>query len=822
MTAANFNYYYKADITTKWMDGDTEQTYAYSFINKPILDSIDEYGVTIWPILNSIGEISFAAGEYLPNISLSSIEIDNSRGSIGVNRRFSDILERQNVIGQQIVVSILERPNDVDSDDDWTIIASGRVMSYSLSLSSAKQTLTFQLSPLLLAETPITLEVSRSIEGMENAPDSSIGRALPFVLNRRAESQGGSPVLPPAGYQQVQPVRISADGSANPIYALSTLLYNKTTAGSGSGYIYIKKTWDDGKHPWELYPLVAGPSAPSIDISTPTTGASFYSLQTYAAIAFKIPSTVFQNGAIITQVLVQCKGNSTDPLRQSDGFLSVFFLAVNRASRQVASEIARGKIALSVYDALNNASTSNFQVKVDLDKPLILPGSATVSTSAYDYYIGFEGSDIEVNDLTIRKYSGGSGSPYSTLSRANTTTAGTSYNEWVAGTDTLFPAFSTPAVTLTISDSTAVTADGLSYCKLSVVTPTPETGQVAPSWDTVGIVVPMDGCLPVFPGGDGYSNPDELCALLCSEWRNNTWTTGLIDRTAYATQYAALFEGGAGFRGRRIAGIFEGKINRGDALAAIARGTACRFGVMAGGYIALYPWGSTASPAYNIPYEDIIPTSWDARDESTVVNDIDIFCDKRFAVREGSEGYGLSISYSAIGSIAFDERTLDSIAIYGNKPLVDGKFSVYGYGTETAFNDQGTPLGTVGLPGYLGGGYPDFLADYYITRFSKSLVYCSFAVPYHRYKTIKMFDVVTFTHPDFPAFWGTDPEPRDPPVDTGTSVVPVPNANKGHELIRAQTYRGFVEGVSYVLAMEHAPVIRLTVQVLLNQGFDPT
>ena len=59
-------------------------------------------------------------------------------------------------------------------------------------------------------------------------------------------------------------------------------------------------------------------------------------------------------------------------------------------------------------------------------------------------------------------------------------------------------------------------------------------------------------------------------------------------------------------------------------------------------------------------------------------------------------------------------------------------------------------------------------------------------------------------------------------VIVGSSTTSVPNAGYGQELTRAQTYRGLVEGLSYVMAMEHAPAIRLTVLVLLNREFDPT
>jgi hypothetical protein len=82
--------------------------------------------------------------------------------------------------------------------------------------------------------------------------------------------------------------------------------------------------------------------------------------------------------------------------------------------------------------------------------------------------------------------------------------------------------------------------------------------------------------------------------------------------------------------------------------------------------------------------------------------------------------------------------------------------------------------------------------------------------------------VISFHHSEFPAYFGTDPAARAGVVNDGTDITQIPEANYGEELVRAQSYRGLVEAVSYVMAMEHAPAIRLTVQVLVNTEYDPT
>jgi hypothetical protein len=725
-------------------------------------------------------------------------------------------------------IYVAEVANDIDTVTTWTTLGTGRVASYSIGLSSNEQSINFQLIPFRLPDKPLTLEVSRTIAGMENAPDGSLGRALPLVLNRRQAD-----TLPPGGYQEVVPIRISEDGDPEPVYALSTVLYGKTSARLGPGYIYIKPSFDDGERAWQLYDL-AGRDAPKLQLAFPTSTASYYSLQTYAAMSFQIPSAAAPDGAVLTQIAFTGKGNGYAGRPASNGFISGFIQVVNKLNKQVVAEIGRGKVPLSLFDSLNNAGTPEFSVVIDLDKPVFIPSPG--SSPKYDYYIGFEASGADAADLSLVKYNGAAGSPFGVLYRPNTGSGGNSYNDWIATTDTMSVAYFTDTVRFMVEDwygyyasspfpADAYTADGLSYTRLRIDTPFPASGQVAPSWDDVQMVVLMDGSLV----GDEtstrfYRNPVDLCNLLSLEWSGTAWVdAGYFDTTSLsASHYTKLFEGTTTHRGRCIAGMFEGTVKLGDALTQIGRGIAGRFGIFPNGKMFLYPWGVTVSPAYDIPYSDILPISWDVRDESTVVNDINLFYDKKFAVRDDEGGYGSSVSYALLDSLAFDTITEESAALFGNRPLADSKLSVYGYGTALTVNDYGVATGAVGVPNYLGGGYADFLAEYYVSRFAKPLVYCSFVVPYHRYKNIKMFDVITFTHPDFPAFWGTDPEPRTPPVNTGTSVVPVPNANKGHELIRAQMYRGLVEGVTYVLAMEHAPVIRLTVQVLLNKEYDPT
>jgi len=78
-------------------DGSTSKIVNIS--NMPIPDNSE-----ILPILKGIGSLGVTLDTYLPAPSRSTIRIDNTPGSYGFERRFSDILERYTIIDQNVIV----------------------------------------------------------------------------------------------------------------------------------------------------------------------------------------------------------------------------------------------------------------------------------------------------------------------------------------------------------------------------------------------------------------------------------------------------------------------------------------------------------------------------------------------------------------------------------------------------------------------------------------------------------------------------------------------------------------------------------------------
>lgn len=826
MTSPTFNYFYRVemDIAQYTLGGIKNDrlnvreliTRTYNFVNKSLMDAATPSDrETYIPILESIGEITLSAGEILPSTSLSSITLNDARGSFGPDRRFSDLLERFTLADQTVNIYLGESNNETDAPSTWTKIGSGRVTSWSKALSGDSPKLNINIEPFKISDKVMNLEVSRDISGMESAPQASLGKALPIVFNK-VNSGLSSPI---DRYPQVLPTRISADGAETAKYALTTQMYEVTEAKIQPNY-YAKKAWADGSNIWASISFTR--SAP--DYRTPTVG-TYYSLNTYAGKAHRLPEITATNeetGFVVTGIELYAKGQGV-PARTSGASLSASLLLVDKVTYNVVQELGKGTVLLANYDALNNAG-GDFSINVSFDRPAVIE---LTSAREYDFYLAWNATNVGVtNELVLHKHN----TTVPTMIKANSGTE----DAWKIATSEQITAHKLRIVTATsLVHEDIYAKDGLTYSSLTLSQPTPDSGQANCDLDSLEIVGLVEGFCAHSSGTRIY-DPPTILKLLSYEWDGEQWNdVDAVDTTTLqSTHYDELFSSSSSnYRARYLSGIIEDKSTYNQVVSEVARGSASKVGVFSDGKLFIHPWGISTPITYTIPQADIIPLSWENRTDDSIVNRSQITFERYYATnisQEGAkEGYKYSIDFSSDEYLAVQQITEQSRSLFGARNIVENTFKVFG------FSDTNP---TVGLPGYLTGGSTasqptsggvviysvDFLADYYISRFALPFVYCSFVVPYHRYKDIKMFDVISFHHSEFPAFYGTDPEARPGVVDDGTNVTTVPNANYGEELVRAQTYRGLVEAVSYVMAMEHAPAIRLTVQVLLNTEYDPT
>lgn len=785
MSSASYNYYVRVELSLITLNGLSLSTATYSFLNKSMKDSISES--LYWPILTNVGQITRSAGDPLPTISIGSFTIRNDIGSFGANRKFSDVFQRYTPIEQAVTVYIGEVENESDSVSSWTTIAKGKCVGYQVSIGD-QPTVTFDVQGARMTERILTMDVDRSMSGMTNAPDSSLGRTVPLIIGDENE---------------VIPIRISADGATIAQYAYGTCYYQflKNLASSPTPEVYTKN--DFGY--WELINN-------NFSDRYANTPDGYYNLEGFDSQAHGLDDGTIKNG-LITGIKLRGKGNG---LASSTALLTVFLLKYDPVTYNVIEEVATGRQALAAYDADNIAKTNPIPMNIAFDEPVFLSNYQ----SKYSYAIAFKVTNYTYDaaslagDITLAYYNATADILF-TKSNVHANS-----QEWhvVTPTGGSCLMYDFHMVTFTFSDHiSSYNAGGFSYSKLQISTDPVDTNQVIPPFDNVPILIGGITGLSTYGAGTPVQAAQTLVDYLSYSWSTLTgWVTNNEwDTTVYNTRYQGLYNSGtAVFRERTPQGVFDSRTTFTEFVTELCRGTASKVGIFASGKLFMYPWGQLHTPVFNIPAGDITPVSWRQAGIETVINRIKINTKQTYlygaksfenATSEGRTdfGYQYSTDFNAIDMAAVEVITRRSRLLFGDRA-----------GEEV--NYRFLPVASTFSSTYLGGSTAEgsILAEYALAKGIEPAIYTTFVLPYHRYKTLEMFDVITFAHPDFPSFYGSNSEGEEPVYeDSSTGRT---NLIDGYEWVRAETYRGQVEEISILLPLDHAPALKVTVRLITN------
>ena len=149
------------------------------------------------------------------------------------------------------------------------------------------------------------------------------------------------------------------------------------------------------------------------------------------------------------------------------------------------------------------------------------------------------------------------------------------------------------------------------------------------------------------------------------------------------------------------------------------------------------------APVTHVPDADLAPLNWSTQDASTVLNRVVVKSGRTFiqnqqdfeVVNPGEQarfGYEYSNTFDVTAAPLLAARTAYSRALFGRKELLDTQFAL------RTVNQAGTTNYLTGTPE----GEGSVVADFYLSRFGRPLTYATFVVPYHRYNSVELFDVI--------------------------------------------------------------------------------
>lgn len=776
---SELSYWQRVDLTIAKLDDSTTET--ISFINRSWMDS--DFSIEFWPILKNISDIGATMGAYIPGNIATSFSIDNSNGSFGYERKFSDKLELYTAINQTVVVYYGVGTPSQTAPSSWTTIFSGKVKSITENINSGSSVLVFNVDAVPLEKSVVSFPITS--QRFTVAPSGSLGKQLPLIFGRNVQ------VVPvpvtTATTQLLLAYGISYSNGSNPKFLLS-----------GVQSFFAKDLSDK-------YVEVASASATTTAVYS-NTGSLAASAdpwyEDYSAIANAV--TVSTN-YVVTHASVKFRGTG------NAGFSGASKVRVgiwkDNGSGVPAEEIAFGERNKASFNAsFRGATSSSFAIPFKLSKPVVF------GESGQTYYVSItQGYDASASDIVDTFNISGSGqTSYDRRYQASGTATSGGESEWVENTGLTDVHFYWELFGLKYTDEATVigtTAPGITYHRIKVEqNGSPNDIDISGvdfifeangiTDDTTGIVTGSAGALIE------YTN--QIAKFLSLEYVASAWAlSGDYDTGAHSSTHALAFTAATGIT-RAIGGKTEGRQTLISMLESICKNSACRLVYGSDGNYGIWAWGTNVASVATIYQEDIIALSLSIGAVDTVINDIRAYYSKGFTNTTFRSGLGQASEYSDYAGTL--EWTTESGEAY---PALVSTQSRDLFGKRE--------LKEVTFDWITDSTSMESVAKYFLSVFALPEVNVEISVPLQKYSTIELLDVININTAQFPAYYGAYPIARAATYD-GDPV----ELNSGLVVPRLNSWRAQVESKTIRFNPNSAPTLNITARLLINYPTDPT
>ena len=529
MTYPNLQQWQYIELTMKDKSSGTSSTYYLS--NRAIIDdtNVGRY----FPLIKSIGSLGSRMGTFLPESTSATITLDDSPGSYGYERRFSDLLERQTPIQQSIKIYLAQTElTDLNVTADFVLAWQGVVVGVDMDRGDGNDRLSLKVSSVSIPVRELGRKIFYTDEfyAAHVTQDNAYGQIIPLVL--------GDGV-------QVKPLALEAPWMLPSAYGYAVIMGTQYPVGGVTHYWAKDKL---GRYVEVTSPASLSTVAAGNDYTPNTNGVTISNSYT-SLVPFTKPE-----GYLLRKASVSIQSAITGSAAYS---ISIFRAAGTEGGGRL--EIANAAITSTSYTTGNNYTLDFY-----FTQPVV------IEEDTY-YYFGISSN---VASSSYWRYESGVG----TSGNYKLTHSDGPYGYWETLGSTNAHVFKLYAATFTDNkDGTGFTTDENGY---NIANVDIDVGSAAP-YDNTGILKNLDLVFTVQGLKDdslgtitGVANtliesPVHAIKLLDKAWNGSTWTGGSFDFSVFSTeQTAATTTTNRWYR--KIAGATNGRTLVSDLMAYVA------------------------------------------------------------------------------------------------------------------------------------------------------------------------------------------------------------------------------------------------------------
>lgn len=716
-------------------------------------------------IIKDVTEMGVALDRFAPTATTETLVLDDSMNSFGVERKFSDLLERYEIQNQAITITCsatgLENSFDVTGIEQVNVSTfTGYITKYSRPEGS-EPVLNIEVEGRVFARKQLTRTPNDWIS-VNNTP--AYNKFMPIILGSN---------------QQVYPLFFYNGGTTfQYVYATH---YGAFANNSGIQKYYLEDAEGEFK---QVVSSSASGTAVFSQTGTVTTNAGD-ELQ-----ARDLAKTTSAQSYILTHAMVRWIGVSAN-------FASAITFTYEIWSKDSVSGKPKELVGTAKY---RNASQTwvagtTYDIEAVFEKPVAL-----TSNDGYFFLPYIEYETQPALPIQLAKAAGSGTTSYETpISQNKEGWESATRNLWIYS---LYGAEITDSPT----DTSSVDSQGR---YLSYMTLTYKALSSAIDLSNLNFMVEAnglkDGISASITGVAGtiLTRPDHIIKALSCKWNGSA---NVLDTTTWdiGANYSSTFNNyQSGSYQRTINGVLDGQVYLEDAVREICEQSATRCYLTNSGKLDLWAWGNRASSSATINQEQCQLGEFRTLDLSYVVNEanvgysktLEFFNTTRAVITDQKDDFTATLKVTNSDSKA-SVLLGQSVTLYGIRELKDVKFYLVNDSTS-ATNLIYHLFGMFAYPPK----YVDIILPIHLTD---------------NYISIQPLANIELIHPSLPSYFGTSYNAKLGYYD-GATV----DAGQGYQLTRASKIRLQIEDRFINFATGQTPTLRWTCRVLENAG-DPT